>query len=88
MGQVIARLFTGLGWLAIATGIAVALVSFVPMLAARYGLFSILTGAMGALCLGLVTLVMGHAARAVFDQANATRELVAIERARMASDQF
>jgi hypothetical protein len=88
VGHVIARLFTGLGWLAIAAGIGVALVSLVPEFSAHYGLFGILAGSMGAMSLGLVTLAMGHAARAVFDLANAAREQVASQHSRMASEQF
>ena len=35
---------------------------------------------------GLAIVFLGQMARALFDQANATRELVALERARQAGD--
>jgi uncharacterized membrane protein len=42
--------------------------------------------ALALAALGLVTVALGQAARALFDQANATRELVAIERAKAGLD--
>jgi hypothetical protein len=43
-------------------------------------------GAVACSLIGLAVVFWGQVARALFDQANATRELVALERARQAGD--
>ena len=48
--------------------------------------YSVLPQAAGALLAGAATVLLGQAARALFDQASATRELVAIERAKAGSE--
>ncbi len=45
--------------------------------------FGTLPHAAGALLAGALALLLGQMARALFDQASAARELVAIERARV-----
>ena len=72
-----------LGWLIVAAGLAAA-----PMhvLLGRpditVGLIGVLGAALAVAALGLFMVTLGQATRALFDQANATRELVAIERAK------
>jgi len=48
---------------------------------------SLIAGALALALLGLVTLALGLATRAVLDQASATRELIALERAKAGRDQ-
>jgi hypothetical protein len=91
-GRALASLFSGIGWLIVAAGVAAPLIHFfmpvfVPVLVARYGFLGLLGGAAGSVLLGLLTVAMGQAARALFDQANATRELVALERTRLGAEQ-
>ena len=49
--------------------------------------FAMLPQAVGVLAAGGAALLVGQAARALFDQASATRELAALERAKAESDQ-
>jgi hypothetical protein len=82
-GRTLAALFSMLGWLMVVAGLAApALYLFGPMPPAPYGALGLLGGAIGLLFFGLMIVASGQAARALFDQANATCELVAIERAR------
>jgi hypothetical protein len=92
LGRSIARLTSAIGWISMALGI----VALVLLVAGRTtGLpraagidiagMVLASGGIGApvlLVSGLVLIFWGQLARAVFDNANATRELVAIERAR------
>jgi hypothetical protein len=91
-GRTLARTLSGLGWLAVACGLAApavyagldhfALGTSFP----RFGMAQILTGAASLAGAGLLVVFSGQIARAVFDQANATRDLVALERAKLGSD--
>jgi len=82
IGQAIATLFAAIGWLMVVGALGATVASVMqPGLATQYGLPNLLTGAAGALFLGLLTVVIALAARARFDHANATLELVAINRA-------
>jgi hypothetical protein len=89
-GQVIATFFALMGWLMVAAGVAAALVFiFLPEASTRVGLPNLLGGAAGVLIVGLLTVAMGLAARALFDQANAMRELVAMQqRARLGVEPY
>lgn len=87
-GRALAALMSGAGWLTIAAALlalgAATTAEFAqlpapPDLKLGYGL---LTQTAGALLAGATALLLGQAARALFDQASATRELVAIERAK------
>ena len=76
-----------MGWLSVVLAVALPLVSLVPNNAIPYlGLPQLLGGAVGLCAFGLFIVFCGQAARALFDQANATRELVALERAKMGAD--
>ena len=79
---------SGAGWLAIAGALlvlaAAAAAEFAQVPAPqdlRLG-YGLLARAAGALLAGAAALLCGQVARALFDQASATRELVAIERAK------
>ena len=82
-GNALAKLFGMLGWLIVAAGLAAAPMHVVlgrPDL--TVGLIGVLGAALAVAVLGLFMVALGQATRALFDQANATRELVAIERAK------
>jgi hypothetical protein len=92
IGRALAALVSGVGCLAIVA----ALLALVAGLAAEFALapalqehnhtYRVLPRAAGVLLAGAVTLLCGQMARALFDQASATRELVAIERAKAARE--
>jgi hypothetical protein len=99
-GRVLATLVSCVGWLIVALGAAmVPLVLVVDTQTLQGGLPFVLPyvtslGPVGAVAVavacsiaGLAVVFWGQMARALFDQANATRELVAIERAKQAEDQ-
>ena len=91
-GRVMAALLSGLGWLVAAAGLAawpVYLMMGSPILEQSLVPFGLPGGwvapaalAAGLVTAGLVIVFWGQLARAVFDQANAARELVAFERGR------
>jgi hypothetical protein len=91
-GRALARLLSALGWVSVfcgvvAPGVYMALDHFA--LAAtlpRPGLGQVLAGAAGIFGSGLLVVFAGQTARAVFDQANAARDLVALERAKFGAD--
>ena len=94
LGRVLAALFSGIGWLVVAvTGSALAVTAaaeFIEVTALeslRLG-SGTLPHAAGALLAGALALLLGQAARALFDQASATQELAAIERARIEGEQL
>ena len=95
-GRVLATLVSWMGWVIVAAGMAmVPLVLVVdPQLLQRGIPYASSLGPVGAVAAavalsiaGLAVVFWGQMASALFDQANATRELVAIERARQAGDQ-
>ena len=91
-GRALARLLSALGWLTVVCGFsapafyigldhfahAAALPRLTPM--------QVLAGAASLIGTGLLVVFAGQTARAVFDQANATRDLVALERAKLGAD--
>jgi hypothetical protein len=86
VGRALAALASGIGWvlvglalLAIAAGMAAELAQVAVLQGAGFGA-SMIPQAAGALFIGAFLLLLGEAARALFDQASATRELLAIER--------
>lgn len=91
-GRALARLLSALGWLAVICGFMApaayiafdhfALAATLP----RLGLAYVLTSAAGIFAIGLLVVFAGQIARAVFDQANAARDLVALERAKFGAD--
>lgn len=91
-GRMLAMLVSALGWLMVASGLAapaayLGLDSFLPSAnLPRFAPLQILLGAAGVVAAGLFTVFAGQIARAVFDQANAVRDLVALERAKTYSD--
>ena len=89
-GRALAVLTAGIGWLVIGAALiagAAATAAHVQMLPESYKLaydsFLLVAGAVPA---GAALVLAGQAARALFDQASAARELVAIERARRSGD--
>jgi hypothetical protein len=85
-GLALAGLFSTLGWLGVVAGCAAPALLLVIRAPQPYGALGLVGGAAGLLVLGLLMVLAGQMVRALFDQANATRELVAIERARAAAD--
>ena len=91
-GRALARLVSALGWLAVFCGVVapaayMALDHFAQAASfPRPGLGFVLTGAAGVFGTGLLVVFVGQIARAAFDQANATRDLVALERAKYGAD--
>jgi hypothetical protein len=86
IGRTLAAFASGIGGLAmvvallaLAAGLAADLAP-VPVLQELKNAHDLLPWAAGALLVGAVSLLCGQMARALFDQASATRELVAIER--------
>ena len=92
-GRALAALFSGIGWLAIAgslgvlaagTGARLLQIPMLLQLELELGLLQL----MPLVTIGGAVLVVGgQAVRALFDQANATRERLMIERARNGLDQ-
>lgn len=91
-GRALARLISALGWLAVFCGVVVpavymALDRFAQAATfPRPGLAYVLATAAGIFGIGLLVVFAGQIARAVFDQANAARDLVALERAKYGAD--
>src|SRR5262245_1448696 len=93
IGKALARLVSLFGCLIAAGGLAAAatllLIGRADTAASQpelgFGSLSVLAAAAVAL-LGLVTVALGQATRALLEQANATRELVALERAKSRLD--
>ena len=91
-GRVLATLVSCAGWLIVAAGAAMVPVVLAtdPLLLQRglpYGVYlgpagAAVAAAVALSAVGLAVVFWGQMASALFDQANATRELVAIERAR------
>lgn len=87
-GKIVASVFAGIGWLAFGLGVALVLVGLLGV----FGVFRLpipLPGG-GPLGYGILAMVSGlsmvfwaQLARATFDGANATRELLEIERMRL-----
>lgn len=83
VGRALAGLFSAAGWASVALGCAVPVLLFVVGVPRAYGMHASLGAAAGLVVVGLFAVFSGQAARALFDQANATRELVALERAKI-----
>jgi|SoiMethySBSTD1v2_1073268.scaffolds.fasta_scaffold385503_1 hypothetical protein len=87
LGRCLATLVSLLGWLILA---AAAAATPLHLLLGRPEIgispSGLVAAALGLAALGLITVALGQASRALFDQANATRELVAIERAKAGLD--
>jgi len=91
-GRALAMLVSALGWLITICGVMLP-ASYIGLdnlmrstSLPRLGLLQTLAGATGMVATGLFVVLAGQMARAVFDQANATRDLVALERAKFGSD--
>ncbi len=86
MGRTLARFFIIMGWLVALGGpAAIAAWLFLRVEDAglpRLELLSLVGSAAASLILGLGIILAAHIARALFDQANAARDLLALERAR------
>lgn len=86
-GRAMARLFSGLGWVLVALGVLVPLLYLVPDTPLHvFGLPYVIGGAVGIVFAGLAIVFSGQTARAIFDQANATRDLAAMERAKLINE--
>lgn len=83
-GRMLAQVIMGAGWMVALTGLSapalyVALASGLPSL----GLPELIGATLGSVAGGLLMALAGHAACALFDQANAMLEVVALERAKL-----
>lgn len=84
VGRFMARAFSGLGWLIVVAGFLASCLYFLPggpLL--HFELLPVLGSSVAAVVTGFAVVFSGQIARAVFDQANATRDLVALERAKL-----
>ena len=82
-GRFMARVFSALGWLIVFAGVLAAglyLLPGSPLL--HFEVLPVLGSSAAAVVTGFAVVFSGQVARAVFDQANATRDLVALERAK------
>jgi hypothetical protein len=83
-GRFMARAFSGLGWLIVAAGVLSAGLYFLPggpIL--HFDILPVLGSSVVAVVTGFAVVFSGQIARAIFDQANATRDLVALQRAKL-----
>jgi hypothetical protein len=79
-GRAVATLFALIGWLMVAAALVTMLMSLTqPALASQYGFPNLVGGVAGALFAGLLTIAIGLAARAQFDQASAAGEMLALQ---------
>jgi len=91
-GRAVAALVSGIGWLVIAGALswfaagAAGEAAQIPALQSLRLAFGVVLQLAGAVLCGAVMVLCGHAARALFDQAHATRELLAITRAKANGD--
>lgn len=86
-GRAMARAFSALGWATAGLGVLSPALHFVPGLPAPMpGFGALVAGAVGLVISGLLVVFLGQVARALFDQANAARDLAALERAKLAAD--
>jgi len=87
VGRAMARFFSGLGWLTIAAGVLVPALYLLPDTPLRIvGLPWVVAGAVGIVLTGLLIVFSGQIARAIFDQANAARDIAALERAKLLAE--
>jgi hypothetical protein len=84
-GRALARVFSALGWLTVAASIAAPMLYVVAGAAGlpRVGVLALAGLAASATVAGMLVVFACQVARAVFDQANATRELAVLERAKL-----
>jgi hypothetical protein len=87
LAKITAQLVSGVGWASVVAGLAAAIVAAAGMVAefAAAGLLGLPVGVllgMPTAVFGLVLVLTGHLATAVFEGANATLELLSIERGR------
>jgi hypothetical protein len=82
IGRALAALFSAIGWVAVGLGFAAPVLAVVSGGLPRLGLLQMAGGAFATVLVGFFVVLLGQSARALFDQANATRELVALERAK------
>ncbi len=86
-GRAMARIFSGLGWLIVVLGALLPLLYLVPDTPLRmFGLPYVIGSAVGVVFTGFLVVFSGQIARAIFDQANATRDLAALERAKLVAE--
>jgi len=86
-GRTMARIFSGFGWAIVALGILLPLLYLLPNTPLHmFGLPYFIGSAIGVAVTGFLIVFSGQIARAIFDQANATRDLAAMERAKLVSE--
>jgi hypothetical protein len=83
VGRSMAAALSAFGWLEIALGCAAFPALFLPGRLVPYDAPLVTAGAAGLVLSGIIAVFVGQFARAFFDQACATQELVAIERAKV-----
>jgi len=86
-GRALSRAFSALGWLIVAAGVLLPGLYFLPgNPVPNFGLLPTIGSAVGTAITGFFVVFTGQIARALFDQANAARDLAALERAKVGSD--
>jgi hypothetical protein len=87
-GRLLAKVLSVIGWISCGASVLLLVLSvgamFVPAASAMSGVLRLAgpAAALGGVIGGLVTIFIAQMARALFDTANATRDLAAIERAK------
>ncbi|MCB1549172.1 MAG: hypothetical protein KDJ41_15240 [Hyphomicrobiaceae bacterium] len=96
-GKLVSGIFSTLGWLLFGAGPVLAVASLTQFGSGlmKGGLFGVAGGLAGAVVIAVVPMVLGltvvfwgQLARAIFDNANATRELLELQRALSEQDEF
>jgi len=87
IGSALAGLFAILGWMAVAAGLALVMITFSSTFAALsaagpFGFPIGFEGGLVAIWAGLFVVFVSQVAAAIFDAANATQALVAMEQSR------
>jgi hypothetical protein len=86
-GRAMARVLSAVGWLTAAAGFVVPALHFLPLgPMPGLGLVTLAAVATGTAITGFLVVFAGQIARALFDQANATRDLAALERAKFGNE--
>jgi hypothetical protein len=86
-GRALAAMSSAAGWLMVLVGLALPFLPLLPVSGLpSLPLSQLIVGAAGLCVFGLAATLGGQAVRALFDQANATRELLALERAKFNHD--
>lgn len=86
LGYVLASMLGVCGWLLVVFSAVLPIAAGVGVVPVPFGFAAAVAAAVVMAGAGVVTVLLGQMAHALFDQANATRELVSIERAKWSAE--